>query len=272
MHPIFLQLGAFKIHWYGVCMAVAFLVGLANWVAVGRRDGRDPAFCSDLLFWVMVAGILGGRLAYVLANADYYLGDPLRVFFIWEGGLIFYGGFIGAVTAVILFARRRHIAALDLFDFAFTSLPLSHAIGRLGCFLNGCCFGGLCGAWPGVHFPAGSLPWHRHLELQLIPPGATQSLAVHPVQLYEALANLLIYPLLLLVYRRRRRAGTVLATYLIAYPVSRFSLECLRGTERLYFGVFSAAQMLSLALFAGGWMLLIFLRAPAARMPPTTPA
>lgn len=271
MHPIFLQLGAFKIHWYGVCMALAFLIGLANWIAVGRRSGRDITFCSDLLFWVMVAGILGGRLAYVMANAGYYLRDPLRILFIWEGGLIFYGGFIGAVVAVALFARRHQMAILDLFDFAFTSLPLAHAIGRIGCFLNGCCFGGLCGRWPGVRFPADSLPWQRHLEQFLISPQSSHSLAVHPVQLYETLINLLIYPLLLLVYRCRRRHGVVIATYLVAYPVGRFTLEYLRGTERLYLGAFSAAQMLSFALFAGGVLLFALLPRPPARATPATP-
>ncbi len=257
MHPIAFELGALKIHWYGICMAAAFLLGLGTWVVLGRRDGRDAAFCSDLLFWVMVAGLLGGRLAYVLSNPLYYLQYPQRVFYLWEGGLIYYGGFVGAITAVWLYARQRGLAFFELLDFAITALPLSHAVGRLGCFLNGCCFGRPFAGAGAIAYPPGSLPWHRHLELGLIAPGATHSLGVHPVQLYEALFNLLLFPVLIVVYRRRKRPGQVLGAYLLLYPLGRFTLEYLRGTERHYAGALSAAQLLSLGLFTAGLLVLL---------------
>lgn len=268
MHPIFFELGPLKIHWYGVCMAVAFLLGLANWIWLGRRVGRDAQFCSDLLFWVMVAGIVGGRVAYIVSSPAYYLENPIRVLFLWEGGLIYYGGFAGAILAVFLFARSRRIPFFSLLDFAITSLPLSHAVGRVGCFLNGCCFGDVHMGWPGVRFPALSLPWYRQRDLNLINPDALHSLPVHPVQLYETLLNLLLFPLLHLVFRKRRHHGQVLGAYLIAYPLGRFSLEYLRGTERLLVHGIPMAQVLSLALMLTGIVVLILARRSPALTPP----
>lgn len=264
MHPIFLQLGPLTIHWYGVFMALAFLTGFASWVAVGRREGRNAQFVSDLIFWVMVAGILGGRVAYVVADLPYFLANPTHILAIWEGGLIYYGGFIGAILAVFIFGRRRHIPLRVLLDFSITSLPLAHAIGRIGCFLNGCCFGDLCSRWPAIAFPAASAPWSRHLDLGLITRDAALSLPVHPVQLYEAIWNLAIYPILLLLFRYRRRDGLVTGAYFILYPLGRFLLEFLRGTERLHAGPISAAQAISLGLMAIGLLFLLTSRPRAA--------
>ena len=263
MHPVFLKLGSVTIYWYGVFMALAFLAGLVNWTTLARREGRDPQFCSDLLFWVMLAGLAGGRLAYVLSNAAHYAANPLHVLFLWEGGLIYYGGFVGGILAVLAFARRRHIPMLALLDFAITALPLAHALGRVGCFMNGCCFGSRLDHWPAVSFPAGSPPWDRHIDLGWITNASRCSLPIHPVQLYETGLNLALYVLLLAVYRRPHRHGMVTATYFLVYPPGRFLLEFLRGTERLHVGALSAAQTLSVALIAlGGVVLLLARRQP----------
>lgn len=270
MHPVFLKIGDFTIHWYGVCMAFAFLIGFLHWVWLGRRDGRDAQFCSDLLFWVMLAGILGGRAAYVLSEWSYYAADPKRMLFFWEGGLIYYGGFVGAVAAIVIFARTRQASPLQVLDLAMVPLPLAHAIGRLGCLMNGCCFGDLCRHWPAIQFPAHSLPWYRQVELHLIDRTATQALPIHPVQLYEAGANALIYLFLLFLFRRRASAGTVTAMYLILYPISRFLLEFLRGTERQLWGGVPVAQVLSLGLCGLGVCLLLILRLRARRHPAST--
>ncbi|MCE9615178.1 MAG: prolipoprotein diacylglyceryl transferase [Lentisphaerae bacterium] len=265
MHPIFLKLGPLTIYWYGIFMALAFLAGFANWIWVARRDGRDAQFCSDLLFWVMVAGILGGRAAYLISNFGYYLDHPGEIVALWKGGLIYYGGFVGAIIAVLLFARHRRIPFLSLLDFAFTSLPLSHALGRVGCVMYGCCFGAVAHGWPGIVFPHGSLAWERQIQLGLITANAACSLPVYPVQIYEALWNLALYPIILFAYRRRHQPGAVTGLYLLLYPIGRFLLEGLRGTERLYVGPLSVAQTISVALMAVGALLL--LRGRRARAP-----
>jgi len=257
MHPVCFKIGAFTVHWYGVFMALAFVAGLLNWIVIARREGRDAQFCSDLLFWVMIAGILGGRVAYVLSDIRYYLATPSRIIYLWEGGLIYYGGFFGAILAVVLFARRHNIPFLSLLDFSMTALPLAHALGRIGCFMNGCCFGDLCGAGPSLQFPMDSLPWWRQVSLGLIPETASHTLPVYPVQFYEAGLNVLLYVLLLVVYQRRRWDGVVTGVYLLAYPCGRFALELLRGTDRvLWLGV-PVAQFLSIILFLTGGLLLL---------------
>lgn len=252
MYAICFKLGSLTIHWYGVFMALGFLAGLASWTLLGRREGKPFAFCSDLLFWIMVSGILGARLAYVIANIGDFADRPYAVFFLHEGGLIYYGGFIGAAVAIPIFARVRGLGALDLYDFVITSVPLAHALGRVGCFMNGCCFGRIHTGWPSVRFPSGTLPWWTHAESGAITSDAARSLPVHPVQLYESLFNVLLYALLVSVYRRRKRSGSITAFYLFAYPVGRFIFETVRGDARLNGGALSLAQWISLGLILTG--------------------
>ncbi len=258
MNPVFFEAGPLTIHWYGVFMALAFAAGFTNWLILGRARGFNAVFCSDLLFWVMLAGVLGARLTYVLSDLDFYLRNPSHIYRIHEGGLIFYGGFIGATAAVCLFARKRGIRILALGDFVCTSLPLGHAIGRIGCFMNGCCFGAPTETAPGCTFPHGSLPWHRQrYDLNLIDDSALRSLPVHPVQLYETGTNLLVYALLVFLFLRVKRPGIVTGAYFLAYPPARLLLENLRGTERLMSGQVSAAQWLSILLMAVGLAILV---------------
>jgi phosphatidylglycerol:prolipoprotein diacylglycerol transferase len=240
MDPICFKIGSRPVYWYGVMMALAFLAGITHWQALGRRTGRrDVAFASDLAFWLMVGGIVGARLVYVLANINYFFDAPMEIIRVDQGGLVYYGGLIGASLAFLVFARRRREAVLDLADFAITALPLGHALGRVGCFLNGCCQG-------------------RVVETPCL---LAANLQRYPVQLYEAVFNLVVYVVLSVVYLRyhRQRHGLVLAVYLLMYPTGRFLLEFLRGDERLRYGWFSVAQYLSLALVAVGaglWMVV----------------
>jgi phosphatidylglycerol:prolipoprotein diacylglycerol transferase len=258
MCPVCFRIGALTIHWYGVMLAAGFLAGLGTWIWLGRRRGWDFAFCSDLLFWTMVSGIGGGRLAYVLGDLRSYLADPLEILRLDKGGLVYYGGFIGAALGVILFARRRGVRILPLGDLVTTALPLGHALGRVGCFLNGCCFGERApdGWLLAVAYPPDSPAWYHQWRLGLVPQSsAGHSLPVHPVQLYEASANLLLYALLVAAYRAKLRDGRVAALYFLTYPVVRFSLEFLRGDQRICLLGFSAAQWTSIALLAGGMAL-----------------
>jgi phosphatidylglycerol:prolipoprotein diacylglycerol transferase len=238
MHRIFLEMGGFQIAWFGVMMVLAFLAGLVSWNLLGRREGRDIDFCSDLLLWVMVGGIVGGRVAYVASDFRHFIAQPAQILLLNQGGLIYYGGFIGAGVAIVLFARRRREKLLPLLDFIITSVPLGHVFGRIGCFLNGCCYGARYDGLLSVRYPADN-------------PFAPAGFSVHPVQIYEAAANLLLYGLLLWAYRRRPRAGQVLALYLTTYPVIRFLMELLRGDERELWGL-TVAQDVSVALFVIG--------------------
>lgn len=220
-------------------MALAFMAGLLHWQWLGRRTGRDTALASDLAFWLMIGGILGARIAYVLSNFNYFMAAPQEIIRVDQGGLIFYGGLIGGVLAFLLFVKSRHLNVSDMADFAITALPLGHALGRIGCFLNGCCGG---------------------CEVQT-PSFLTGGLTHYPVQLYEAAFNLGVYGLLTWYFLTRRgtKYGSVAALYLMTYPICRFLLEFIRGDERMRVGGLDVAQIVSLCLILVGVALWIFI-------------
>ncbi len=242
MHPICFHIGTRPIYFYGVMMAAAFLACIVHWTALGRKEGRAPSFGSDLAVWLMISGIAGARLGYVLANMEDFATRPWDIVRLDKGGLIFFGGFIAACAAVIVFARLRHERLWPVADFTVSALPLGHAIGRIGCFLNGCCYG-----------TPSTVPWSVKLH------GALR----HPVQLYEALLNIGIYLILLSSYRRKIGEGRVFALYLFLYSTERFMIEFLRGDERLRLHGLSMAQYICIVLFAAG--AVIWLLAPARR-------
>ncbi len=260
MHPVLIDLGFIKIHWYGVLTAAGFLAALWHWRLRGRREGYDFNFCADLMLWTMLGGIVGARIAYVAANWETYRETPLKVFAIYEGGLIYYGGFFGAVLALGAFAWRRRKPLLPFMDFVVSAVPLGHAFGRIGCFLNGCCHGMPTDGILSVRYPVRSMPWWWQVEQGLIDRFDPQALPVYPVQLYEAGFNLALYGLLWVTYRRGRMPGRVMVMYLLVYPVGRFLLEWMRGDPRHHLGYFTTAQLFSMTLFMFGWGLYIHAR------------
>ncbi len=257
MHPICFTIGGRAIYWYGILMALAFLAGIATWWRLGRREGRDAAWASDLAFWIMLAGIVGARVAYILSDWRYFQTHPAEILRVDRGGLIFYGGFIGSVLMVLFLARQRRVPALGLGDLVVTALPVGHLLGRIGCFLNGCCFGRPLPGPLGIQYPHDSPAWWAHTEAGLITTEARWSLPVHAVQLYEAAANLILYLVLLRLYPRRKRTGDVVMVYLLVYPPIRFAMEFLRGDARLHWWQWTGAQGVSLALWAAGALLWI---------------
>lgn len=244
MHPEFITIFGRTIYWYGVMTAAGFLAAVAHWSWLARRVGRDPGIGSELGLWVMISGILGGRVAYVLLFPQEFQGQWLEVLRIDKGGLVWYGGFFGAVLGIILRARMHGESILTLGDFVITGVPLGHALGRIGCFLNGCCYGGSC-----------DLPWA--VDFSHGP--------VHPTQLYAVGYNLVIYGGLLVGYRRLiRRPGATLALYLTLYPVCRFLVQFLRADYPDTWLGLDHAQQISLGLLAVAAVLWIFLPRPPA--------
>ncbi|HPF98980.1 MAG TPA: prolipoprotein diacylglyceryl transferase [Kiritimatiellia bacterium] len=246
MDPVCFYIGSRPIYWYGVFVALGFLAAVTHWTFIARREKRPEGFGSELGFWVMLSGILGARVAYILANLDYFRDAPLEILRIDRGGLIYYGGFIGAALGIILFARLRKLPLLSIADLAVSALPLGHALGRLGCFMNGCCYG-LATTCRWAIFNADD---YRY-----------------PVQLIEAALNIGVYLLLLRIYRRRKTNGMVLATYLMTYPVGRFLLEYLRGDQRMRWSGLDIAQEVSVVLFITGVILWLVLRRRKAPNP-----
>lgn len=282
MHPILFHIFGRPIYSYGVMAALGFLSAILTWQWLGRHENRPPGFAADLGFWLMTSGIIGARAAYVIANWPYYSAHPHRILLITEGGLIFYGGFILAALALILFARRHRHPLWRLADYAIPGLAIGHALGRIGCHLNGCCYGRpLPPLDPATATPTPSLlaPLARLLSTTYPPlcePGHLYpDTPLYAVQLIEATGLILIWLLLLRAYRRRWPDGTVFALYLILYPPLRFTLEYLRGDPRQTWHTLTIAQTLSLVLFLTGLALLHWRTRPRTphtpRHPPPTP-
>lgn len=264
MKPILFDLGRFQLHSFGLMVALGFLCG--TWLAARRARvaGLDPAAIQDIVFpWLLVGGLLGARILYVVSYWDHdFAGKPWTdAFAIWKGGLVFYGGLIGAVIAGVIGIRRRGLPLWRTADALTPGLALGHVFGRLGCLLNGCCFGRTC-----------TLPWAIHFP----DSHETHGAGLHPTQVYEALLNLALCAALVWWHDRRRRFdGQVFALYLLAYAVIRSVCEVFRG-DYAYLGtpksaLFTPGQSTSLLIFAAGVVAWLFLSRRRTAAVPTTP-
>lgn len=267
MHDIliYIPLGGGRflpIHTYGVMIMLGFLLGLAvaRWRA--KNVGLDKEMITDVTVWALLAGIIGSRLFYVLQNSHIYFDTSRQdwsifdLFEIWKGGLVFYGGFIGAAVATLIVLRQRKQRLLPVLDVLTPSVALGHAFGRIGCFMEGCCYGRPVSpeAWYGVRFPLKSIPYGSD-SLVPIAPGTP----LFPTQLLSSFDLLAIFAILMLYFPHRRVVGRVTALYLVLYGTQRFLVEFFRGdTHRP--GDLSSAQWISLVAFFVGLTMFVRLR------------
>jgi phosphatidylglycerol:prolipoprotein diacylglycerol transferase len=241
VHPIAVQLGSTPIYWYGVMMALAFMAGL--WTAGRRalRVGVAPEKIMDAGPWLIVGAVVGARLVFVVTYwRECFAGQPWwEVVMIRHGGLVYYGGFIGGVLGCILFSRFKKIPLWKLGDILTPSIPLGYVFGRIGCLLNGCCYGRVCDLPWAIHFPR---------EHDTYPNG------VHPTQIYDSLLSLGLYAALAWLHRRKKFDGQVFAVYLMAYAVTRSIVETFRGDygEAHLHGGLTPAHLMSIGIFAAG--------------------
>jgi phosphatidylglycerol:prolipoprotein diacylglycerol transferase len=271
MDPVAFQLGPLSIRWYGILTAAGFLAGylIASRRAPQRGVSREAI--ADLVFWIMVGGILGARLFYVVQNWSDFSGRLIEIIRIDHGGLVFYGGFCGACIAVAAVCRIKHLPMAAVADICAPALPVGHALGRVGCFLNGCCFG-----WPwrgacAVEYPHDTGVMYVQKALGLLPPQAIAATPVFPIQLVAAAMNLVIFATLLVIERRLRFRGQLFAAYLVLYGTGRFLVEFGRGDYLRCYAGLTPAQLLCFLLVAVGIVAFFLLRrksmAAAPRMP-----
>jgi phosphatidylglycerol:prolipoprotein diacylglycerol transferase len=265
-----IQIGPFTLHSYGVMMALAFLAGLWTASRRGLREGIPTEKIFDVGPWLIVGTILGARILYVTTYwREEFAGKPIgEIFMVWHGGLVFYGGLIGAIIGGILYARLKKLPLWKMADVLAPSIALGYVFGRIGCLLNGCCYGRVCNLPWAVRFPAGSFAWQQQVQNKLITQ-ADAALPVHPTEVYESLLNLLLYFALAWLYRRKKFDGQVFAAYLMGYAVERSIVETFRGDySALHLhGGFTPAHLISLGIFAAGAVLFVV----QARLAPGKP-
>jgi phosphatidylglycerol:prolipoprotein diacylglycerol transferase len=267
MRRILLEIPALgvKVPSFGFALLLACFgaLFLAAWRA--RREKINPDTVFELALWLMSGGFIGARALYIYAHPESVrsLSDVVRF---WQGGIVFYGCIIGGLIGSTVYWWRSRFPFRAMADAVAPSLALGCAIGRVGCFLNGCCYGAESHLPWAVRFPAGTLAWARQVQEGLIPPGASASLPLHPTQLYAVLDGVVLLALLSIFYPRRRRDGEVMALLMVTYPVTRFLIEGLRNDEPAFVAGLTLSQAISVVLFGGGvafWTYLV--RQPRVR-------
>ncbi|MGH7992332.1 MAG: prolipoprotein diacylglyceryl transferase [Limisphaerales bacterium] len=264
MHPIAFQLGSFTIHWYGVMIALAFFTGLWTATRRARRENIPGEKITDVTLWILAGAMIGARAVYVATYwQEEFAGQPLwQIFAVWQGGIVYYGGLIGAVLAAFIYLRWKKLPLWKTADVLAPSIALGNVFGRIGCFLNGCCFGRVCSLPWAVQFPNQSYAWSMQYQQGL--PGVgpnSPSLPVHPTEIYDALDNFILYLLLAWLFRHKKFDGQVFATYLLGYAVTRTIMECFRGDYsalHFHYGL-TPGQLVSLPIFIAGLALAIAL-------------
>ena len=246
--------GPVAVRSYGFMLLVAMAAALLWMNYDRRRCGLPSAFLVDLGLACLVAGIIGARLIYVALDWNQFAAAPRSIFKVWEGGLSFHGGLLGGIGAAYVLARMRGIKFSVLVDLASPALALGYAFARIGCFLNGCCFGGACTTFWGVRFAPGSEAAAFSLRL---PPGQvapTWGNPLYPTQLLDCAVSLIVFGILVALRRPLRRPGHLFLAYLGLYAVERFVVELWRAgaSGRPFPGVpfLTWAQMASVAMLA----------------------
>jgi len=228
MHPEICKIGPLTIYSYGFMLVLAFFVSVALASRQARKSGIDGDFIFNFSFLVFICGILGARAFYVIENSGYYFQNPLEIFMLSRGGMSWFGGLFLGVAAGVFFLKRSKYKAYAVLDLLVPFVVLAQSLGRIGCFLNGCCFGKE--SLYGVYSPL-------------------QGAVLIPTQIYSSLALLIIFVILRFFQERKHRAGQIFYMYLFLYSVKRFIIEFFRADNKVFSSGLTLFQLLSLVIF-----------------------
>lgn len=230
MHPIIFKIGFVTIYSYGFFAAVSFLTVVFLLSLEFKKAGLKKDLAVDLCFYLLVSGIIGARFLHVVLNADYYLDNLKEIFMLQHGGLAWQGGFGAACAAGFFFLKRNHLNIGQICDIVIPYAVLGQAIGRIGCYFNGCCYGK-----------------ETNFVLGVILPGMKET--AHPAQLYSSFLLVLLFLILKNIERKKYFDWQVFFSYLMLYSVMRFSLDFLRGDLPVSFLGLTVSQVISVISF-----------------------
>lgn len=254
MHPILFEIGGWPVYSYGVLLAAAYLIGLQLGVVRARRAGVDPAKIMDLGIYLIIAALVGAKLMLIAVDWDYFRQNPGEILSLVRAGGVFYGGLIAAVAVGLWLVRKYKLPVWATADLMAPGIALGHVVGRFGCLLAGCCYG-----------RPTDVPW----AITFTDPNAAANVGtplgipLHPTQMYDAGAELIILGVLLFTERKGRRfAGRTFWAYLLLYGISRFVIEFYRGdiSRGTIGGALSTSQFVSALLVPLSLAMLVYLR------------
>jgi len=270
MHPILINIGSFHLPTYGFLLASALLAAVYTVIRLGRREGLDEGRLLDFSVWLIIVGLVGAKVLIIVSEWSFYRQNPSEILS-WstlQAGGVFYGGFVAATLFALWYVKVYHLPLLKVFDVYAPAIALGQSVGRLGCFAAGCDYGKPTRSFLHVVF---SNPTAHDVT------GVPLGVPLHPAQVYESLANLSIFGILLWRYRRKTSDGQIFLLYLTLYAMARFFLEFLRGDEDRGFvfnHLLSTSQFIALlALVAAGVLVygLYGRRAAAPHPAPVIP-
>jgi len=225
MHPILFKIGPFNVYSWGFMVALGCIAALLVMIRYGRKEGIRPERILDVFVFMVISAVVGARFFYVIAFFPKFKDNLLTVFYLSQGGLVFLGGFCGVLVMMIYYSRYNKISMWKLLDAGSPGTMIGYAIGRIGCFLNGCCYG-----------------------IKIF--GVEQ-----PTQIYSSLSGLVIFFALICLYRNKKYDGQIFLFALLFYSIYRFLLEFVRYNP-VHYWIFTPNQALSALLFVGSSYLL----------------
>ena len=231
MYPEICKLGPFTIYSYGLMLVLAFLVSSTLACIQAKRQNINPETIFNLSFIVFISGVIGARLFYIIENIDYYIKNLLEIFMLQHGGLSWFGGLLLGVFVGILYLKRKKIPVYKILDLVIPFVALGQAIGRIGCLLNGCCFGkGLI-----------------------------------PTQAYSSLLLIFIFVFLRFLQDKSHKDGEIFFLYLVLYSIKRFFIEFWRADNTVIFSGLTLFQVLSIIIFLLSLIKLFIIKKIASR-------
>jgi len=246
MFPKLIQIGSFYIPTYGVLVTTGVLLGLYLFVRLARKSGvskDEREQMVNLIIYTVIGGVLGSKLLLVIVESHYYIAHPYELIQVLRSGGVFYGGLIGGLFTAVWLFRRYKLSFYKVADMAAPFIALGHAIGRLGCFSAGCCYGKACGLPIGVEF---------HNEFAHSVVGVPLNTPIYPTQLMSSIGLLIIFLVLRFYFWPRRKfQGQLIWLYVLIYSAFRFGIEFFRGdfVRGFLFNVISTSQFISVILF-----------------------
>jgi phosphatidylglycerol:prolipoprotein diacylglycerol transferase len=264
MHPTLISIGPLNVPTYGFLLAMALLGAVYTVIRLGRREGLDEGRLLDFSVWLIIVGLLGAKVLMIVAEWSYYRQNPGEIVS-WstlQAGGVFYGGFVAATLFALWYVKVYHLPLLKVFDVYAPAIALGQSVGRLGCFAAGCDYGKLTHSFLHVVFTS-----PRAHEVTGVPLGVP----LHPAQVYESLATLTIFAVLLWWYKRKTHDGQIFLLYLTLYALARFFLEFLRGDEDRGFvfnHLLSTSQFIALLALISAGVMALWMRRPRAASAP----
>lgn len=250
MHRIILQTPSFTLYSYGLLMATGFGAGCFYFLYATKKNNISENLMANLCGGIILFSLLGARVFYILVHANYYFSHPLESLRVWEGGMVFYGGLFFSLAFSLLYIKIYRLSLLVIADCAAPAISIGLAIGRIGCFLNGCCYG--IPSNFGFVFPPES-PAGQAFPNQIL----------FPTQLLSSLNLFIIGFFLDWLRRNKKMQEKLLPFFLIFYSLHRFLVEFLRGDTDILFAGLTLFQLVSIFLAGGSFFFLIFLKRPS---------